>query len=48
VAEPRYYIDLFTPETWAEARTRDFTVTGFSERRQNYAKRIKAGDVFLC
>ena len=28
----RYYIDLFTPETWREAAARQFQVTGFSER----------------
>jgi EVE domain len=48
MAEPNYYIDLFTPETWEEARARDFTITGFNERRQKYATRIQPGDVFLC
>src|SRR3954452_4261130 len=46
--EPRYFIDLFTPETWEEAGARSYTVTGFSARRSNYAKQIKPGDVFLC
>jgi hypothetical protein len=44
----RYYIDLFTPETWREAAARDFDVTGFSERRRRYANRIVPGDIFLC
>lgn len=47
-AEPRYYIDLFTPETWREAGEREFSITGFSERRRRYAERIQPGDVFLC
>ena len=45
---PRFYIDLFTPETWREAATRGFDITGFSERRLNHAKRVEPGDVFLC
>ncbi len=46
--EACYYIDLFTPETWQEARSRGLTITGFSERRRRYASRVKPGDVFLC
>ncbi len=48
MAEQSYYIDLFTPETWAEAGAHGYHVTGFSERRRNYASRIKPGDLFMC
>jgi EVE domain len=48
VDDRRYYINLFTPETWAEAAAVDFAVTGFTARRRNYAKRIHPGDIFLC
>lgn len=48
VSGPGYYIDLFTPETWQEAAAHGFTITGFSERRRNYASRVAPGDIFLC
>jgi len=47
MSEPRYYINLFTPETWREAADRGFTITGFSERRRRYAKRINRA-TFSC
>jgi hypothetical protein len=48
MAPTRFYIDLFTPETWREAAARGFEITGFSGRRMKYARRIQRGDVFLC
>lgn len=45
---PRYFIDLFTPETWHEAGANGFSVTGFSERRLRSASKIQPGDIFLC
>ena len=43
-----YYLDLFTGKTWEEFLKRGATVTGFKERRKNFAKKIKPGDYFLC
>jgi len=44
-----YWLDLFTPETWEEARQRGFRVTGFGLRRwPMISKNIKAGDFFVC
>jgi hypothetical protein len=48
VREPRFFIDLFTPETWQEAAARDYSITGFSGRRHAYAERVQVGDIFLC
>lgn len=46
--EAKFYIDLFTPETWKEAGARGYSITGFSERRRRYAGRIQVGDILLC
>src|SRR4051794_29160372 len=43
-----YYLDLFTPETWARFREHGATVSGFRERQLTSAKKIKRGDIFLC
>lgn len=43
-----YYIDLFTEETWREARENaSWRVSGHTDRLRN-RDRIEAGDVFLC
>jgi len=43
-----YYLDLFTGKTWEEFLKRGGKVTGFKERRSEFAKKIKPGDYFLC
>ena len=50
-----YWTDIFTLETWAQARARDFTVTGFpppTPGKGGYSvgmfDRVEIGDVFLC
>ena len=45
---PSYYLDLFTGKSWEEFLKRGATVTGFKERRRNFAQNIKPGDYFLC
>lgn len=45
---PRYWLDLFTEETWLEAARRGFAVTGFSEGRWATVRRIKPNDVLIC
>jgi hypothetical protein len=43
-----FYIDLFTVETWREARENaNFKVSGHREGARNRT-RIKPGDVLLC
>jgi len=43
-----YWLDLFTPETWEEARERGFKVTGFRLSRWPIVAKIKQGDFFIC
>lgn len=43
-----YWIDLFTGTTWDEFRQAGSNITGFREKRQGIAGRIKAGDILLC
>jgi len=42
-----YWLDLFTPETWEEAREHGFTVTGFRLSRWPRVSKIKPGDLFI-
>lgn len=45
----KYYLDLFTPETWEAFREAGSTITGFRERQRRLAEeRVRTGDVFLC
>lgn len=44
----RYFLDLFTPETWAKFRAGGEGITGFRERQHGIAQQIKPGDIFLC
>ncbi len=46
--ERRYWLDLFTEETWLEAARHDFTITGFSEGRWTTVQRIEPGDILVC
>ena len=43
-----YWLDLWTPETWEEARQRDFRVTGFRLSRWSVVLKIKPDDLFVC
>jgi hypothetical protein len=43
-----YWIDLFTGTTWDEFRKAGAKVTGFRERTRASARRVHAGDIFLC
>jgi hypothetical protein len=43
-----YWLDLFTPETWEEARQRNFKVTGFRISRWRSVSKIKPGDLLIC
>lgn len=43
-----YWLDLFSPETWEEAREQDFRVTGFRLSRWSIVSKIKPGDFFVC
>jgi hypothetical protein len=50
-----YWTDIFTLETWAQARSREFAVTGFpapTRGKGGYSvsmfERVSEGDVFLC
>lgn len=44
-----FYLDLFTPETWAAFRDHGGQVSGFRERYGRLAReRIRPGDIFLC
>ena len=44
----KYWLDLFTGQTWEEFLSHGATVTGFRENRENMARRIHPGDYFLC
>lgn len=43
-----YYIDLFSPETYAAFAASSRDISGFRLRHKNMAERIKPGDVFIC
>lgn len=45
---PRYWIDLFTPETWEEFRSAGSKISGFRENRFAVATKVKPGDLFVC
>ena len=44
----RYFLDLFTPETWSRFQAHGGTISGFRTRQQKAADRIEPGDIFLC
>ena len=44
----RYWINLFSPKTWAEFRRAGAKITGFNPRQFKQAGRIQVGDVLLC
>jgi len=43
-----YYLDLFSPETYEAFSKSQRSVSGFRERQQNAASKIKPGDKLLC
>jgi hypothetical protein len=43
-----YFIDLFSPETYANFAASSREVSGFRARHRGMAERVKAGDVFVC
>ena len=45
---PTAWLNLFTPETWEEARQSNFSVTGFRSTRWNIVSKIAPGDLFIC
>jgi hypothetical protein len=48
VEAPRYWLDLFTEETWLEAARRKFTVSGFTQKRWATVQRIRPEDLLVC
>ena len=44
----KYYLDLFSPETYEKFTKSDQTISGFRPRQLNAAKKIKPGDKLLC
>ncbi|HLK13600.1 MAG TPA: EVE domain-containing protein [Fimbriimonadaceae bacterium] len=46
--ERAYWLDLFTPETWAEIGKIDYAVSGYRANREAHAKKVRPGDLFLC
>ena len=45
---PRYWLDLFTEETWLEAARRKFTISGFTQKRWATVQRIRPNDILVC
>ena len=43
-----YYLNLFSPSTYETFSRSDRTLSGFQERHQTTARRIKPGDILLC
>jgi hypothetical protein len=48
VAQPIYWLDLFTPETWEELAGIDYATSGFRANRKAHAAKVRPGDFFLC
>jgi predicted RNA-binding protein len=44
----RYWLDLFTGETWEEFLNNGANVSGFRERRKKIAQTIEPGDYLIC
>lgn len=44
----RYWLDLFTPETWEAFRAHGGQVSGFREKQLRTAQHVEPGDMFLC
>lgn len=48
MSEVKYWIDVFTPQTWAEFKAAGGDVSGFPERMRNTVEQIKPGDILVC
>jgi predicted RNA-binding protein len=44
----KYWLDLFTGETWEEFLNNSAKVSGFRERRKKIAQTIDPGDYLIC
>ncbi len=44
----KYYLNLFSPETYEAFTQSDRNVSGFRIRQENVAQRVKPGDRFIC
>lgn len=44
----QYWLDLFTPRTWEEAKNNNFKLSGFRESRWKLVQKIKPGDLLVC
>lgn len=44
----RYYLDLFTPETWRAFRKHGSTISGFRIRQAATAEQLHQGDILVC
>ena len=45
----KYFLNLFTPETWQAFREHGAAISGFRHRQRKVAReRVGPGDVFLC
>ena len=43
-----YFLDLFSPETYEAFSKSDRAISGFRQRHQNAASRVKVGDKRIC
>jgi len=43
-----YYVDIFSPTTYAKFSATDRRVSGFRVRQRAAADRLQAGDVLVC
>jgi len=43
-----YWLDLFTPETWEDARREQYGTTGFRLSRWPIVSKVEPGDRFIC
>jgi len=44
----KYWLDLFTAETWNEFLKNGAEISGFRESKKKLAEKIKPGDYFIC
>ena len=44
----KYWLDLFTGQTWEEFLANGAKVSGFRENRRKMAEKVQPGDVFIC
>ncbi len=44
----KYWLDLFTGQTWEEFLANGAKVSGFRETEQKMAEKVQPGDFFIC